>query len=124
MKIRYYLIPAGLQQICIASPGTEHWSIMAWIAPFGFDTIMSFLSIVRAMRVSRKLKTPLTTQLIRDGERKHCCATMTMSDHLAGFGYYGYALLRCRYSRALSSLHRLMTSIYVVGLVIYSVRVY
>jgi len=86
-RISYVPIPAGAQQMCIASPEEGFWSIMAWVVPFSFDTTMSLLSIIRAMRVSRKLKTPSTTQLIRDGERKHCC-DMPMSDHLAGFGYY------------------------------------
>jgi len=65
--------------------------MMSWVVPFSFDTVLSLLSIVRAIRVSRKLKTPLTTQLIRDGERKHHYVTMSMSDHIAGFGYYGLA---------------------------------
>jgi len=67
MQIRYIPIPSGIRQACLASPGAGFWSIMAWIVPFIFDTTMSLLSIVRAMRVSRSLKTPLTTQLIRDG---------------------------------------------------------
>ena len=67
MNISYRRSPAGLQRICIATPGTGTWSIVAWACPFVFDTILSLLSIVRAMRISRKLKTPLTTQLIRDG---------------------------------------------------------
>jgi len=61
-------IPIGLQQICIASPKKGIWSILSWAMPLSFDTAMSSLAIVRAMRVSRKLKTPLTKQLIRDGE--------------------------------------------------------
>jgi len=68
MNISYRPNPAGLQQICIATPGAGTWSIVAWAFPFVFDTILSLLSIVRAMRISRRLRTPLTTQLIRDGK--------------------------------------------------------
>jgi len=67
MKVSHVQIPTGAQQMCIASPEDGFWSIMAWVVPFSFDTTLSLLSIVRAMRVSRRLKTPLTTQLIRDG---------------------------------------------------------
>ena len=67
MRIRHVPVMTGLQQVCMSSPATRSWSIMAWIVPFIIDTTLSLLSIVRAMRVSRKLKTPLTTQLIRDG---------------------------------------------------------
>jgi len=92
-KISYIPIPTGIQQVCMASPGVALLSVLAWIVPFSFDTVMTLLSIVRAMRVSRKLKTALTTQLIRDGAKTCSCATMTMSDYLAGFGYYGYTPL-------------------------------
>ena len=99
MKVSYIPIPTGIRQACLASPGAGFWSIMAWAVPFGFDTTMSLLSIVRAMRVSRKLKTPLTTQIIRDGAKTYIYMTMTMSDHFAGFGYYGCAPLGCSYPR-------------------------
>jgi len=68
MKISYVPIPAGLQQICVASPDKGFWFIMSWVVPFSFDTAMSTLSIIRAIRVSRELKTLLTTQLVRDGD--------------------------------------------------------
>ena len=67
MKMSYLPIPIGLPQICISSPGAGIWNILTWVMPLGFDTVMSALSIVRAMRVSRKLRTPLTKQLIQDG---------------------------------------------------------
>ena len=74
LKLTHVPIPPGIQQVCIASPGTGLWSIMTWVMPLSFDTAMSALAIIRAMRVSRKLKTPLTKQLIRDGERIICSA--------------------------------------------------
>jgi len=67
MKMSYLPIPIGLPQICISSPGAGIWNFLTWVMPLGFDTVMSALSIVRAMRVSRKLRTPLTKQLIQDG---------------------------------------------------------
>ena len=68
MNLRYLRIPPGLPQLCIAPPEKGIWSLMAWIVPFTLDTAMSSLALVRAMRVSRKLKAPLVRQLIRDGE--------------------------------------------------------
>jgi len=93
MKIHYIPTPKGLHQICVASPGAGSWGILAWVVPFSLDTAMSTLSIVRAMRVSSKLKTQLTSQLIRDGAWKFLYVAVSKSDHLAGFYYYGCASL-------------------------------
>ena len=96
MRVINLPVMIGLPKVCMAYPWTGSWSVVAWIVPFSFDTALSLLSIVRAMRVSRKLKTPLTTQLLRDGARTYFSVTATLSNHLAGFGYYGCAPLQNR----------------------------